>query len=215
MSTTTYKMTVNVPVDMKLEHIDVWPNDPSKNEGKGYGASLALTGQIKGQPSRIYPKGFLNKNIEKLVASEVIEDGHYELDPAEHYSIPAMEGHITVVNSQPAGERYANFDILEVIRAGNGKPPVAKKDEKKPVSIGHPGFLEGADAEDAAELQSKVAPEKPKKHQAGDAYRALTLWVLSEIVPLYEKAELGLTAEAAAACVQTLFIQASQRGKIE
>lgn len=206
-STPTVPLTVNVPVDFRLKFIDVWPNDLSKNGGKGYGASLALTGELDGKPARIYPKGFLNRNIDKLVWAGVIEEGHYPHDPAEKYSIPVKTGEIRVVNSQPAGEKHAAFDILNV--RGVAVPTKEKLN-------GH-GSTPAATAPSGQVSGSVGAPagaesEKPKMR---DAYKALTQWVLTEITPLYENAGVPLTPEAAAACVQTLFIQAAQRGKID
>lgn len=58
------------------------------------------------------------------------------------------------------------------------------------------------------------AAEKPKQRAA---YKALTEWVLKEIVPLYD-AEYGegqCGPDVTAACVQTLFIQACKSGKVE
>src|SRR4051812_17946537 len=114
--TRTLQLTVNVPVDMDIKYIDVWPNDPSKDtkNGKGFGASVALKGEVDGESVRVYPKGFVNRTIEKLVNFGVIEDGHYEHDPAEHYSIPVKSGRVRIINAQPQGEKYPNFDILEV-----------------------------------------------------------------------------------------------------
>jgi hypothetical protein len=48
-----------------------------------------------------------------------------------------------------------------------------------------------------------------------EAYKSLTEWVIKEIAPLYEHDEYGLSPEAMASCVHTLFIQACKSGKVE
>lgn len=59
---------------------------------------------------------------------------------------------------------------------------------------------------------AEPASEKPKQRAA---YKALTEWVLKEIIPLYDAAGLQPSGVIAAACVQTLFIQACNAGKVE
>jgi hypothetical protein len=92
----------------------------------------------------------------------------------------------------------------------NGKPPVSKKDEKKGVSYGAPGFLEGAEAEDAASLAAKIAPEKPKLLAL---YDQATDHVLTVTVPKYLKAGIGCSDVAVAAMVATAFIAAADERK--
>lgn len=55
---------------------------------------------------------------------------------------------------------------------------------------------------------------KPKMR---DAYKDLTKWVIKEIMPVYESAfgVESFTPDVAAACCQTLFIQACKSGKVE
>lgn len=51
--------------------------------------------------------------------------------------------------------------------------------------------------------------------QNGDSpahtYKRITEWVLSDIAPMYEKAGIGLSPEAAAACAASLFIQSQKK----
>jgi hypothetical protein len=136
MPPTTYKPTVNVPFHMTLKYIDVWPNDPSKDpKGKGYGASLALRGDINGEDSRVYPKGFLDANLRAMIDAGIIAVGTYSDDPTEKYSIPVKHADIVITLAQPAGERYANTTF-----STNGTTPVqaTKPNGKQPVNIGGP-----------------------------------------------------------------------------
>lgn len=205
---TTLKMTVNVPVDLQLKYIDVWPNDPDKDPaGKGYGASVALKGTVNGEEYRIYPKGFVNKTIEKLVNAGVIEDGHYQHDPAEKYSIPVKQGNIRIVNAQPAGERYANFDIQAVngravlpapkVRATvpNAKPPVPSHANVPNSEL--PEFLRDADKQDNADLRAKISDVSEEILQRRESFAAAqfdTVRIALEIIePLYVKKGIGLT----------------------
>jgi hypothetical protein len=70
-----------------------------------------------------------------------------------------------------------------------------------------PALLRDEDAAQAAELSAKVSP--PDKRVR---YKALTEWVIREIEPLYRKADIGLSPEAAAAIVATIFISETRGG---
>lgn len=103
-------MAPNVPITMTIKYIDVWPNDTTKNNGKGYGPSLSLRGTVSGQDSRVYPKGFLDRNLQRLMQANVIELGAYATDPEVKYSIPVLDGEeIQLELEQPAGEKYPAF----------------------------------------------------------------------------------------------------------
>lgn len=103
-------MAPNVPITMTIKYVDVWPNDKSKNNGKGYGPSLALRGTVDGQDCRVYPKGFLDRNLQRLMQADVIELGSYATDPEAKYSIPVNDGEdIQLELEQPAGEKYPAF----------------------------------------------------------------------------------------------------------
>lgn len=56
-----------------------------------------------------------------------------------------------------------------------------------------------------------------KKPTMREAYKSITEWVLSVVGPIYEEqfGEGAFIPEVAAACVQTLFIQACKAGKVE
>jgi hypothetical protein len=218
---TTYQLTVNVPVDFDLKYIDVWPNDPTKDKvnGKGFGASVSLKGFVAGEEVRVYPKGFVNRTIEKLVNAGVVDDGHYQHDPAEKYSIKVKQGKLQIVNAQPSGEKYANFDVLLV----DGKPVQAKPKVKatappKIPAPSHsnvpddqlPDYLRDADAEDNAALEEKVGVDLSAIQSKLAIYQGITEWYLANIPPLYEKAKIGCSPESAAAGIHTLFITANK-----
>lgn len=103
-------MAPNVPITMTIKYVDVWPNDTTKNNGKGYGPSLSLRGTVNGQDCRVYPKGFLDRNLQRLMQANVIELGAYATDPEVKYSIPVLNGEdIQLELEQPAGEKYPAF----------------------------------------------------------------------------------------------------------
>lgn len=120
----TKALAVNVPTRTKIRYIDVYPNDTSKNGGKGYGASLSLKDEAG---DRIYPKGFLDRNLETLRAAGVIASEVYDDNPTEKYSIPVLHGEVELCMEQPAGERYPKFTVKTIGTNGNGKPPVSRE----------------------------------------------------------------------------------------
>lgn len=70
-----------------------------------------------------------------------------------------------------------------------------------------PEYLRDAEAQDAAELAGKIAPEKPKLTKL---YLDATEFVLEKIIPKFEEKELGLSDTAVAAMIATVFIAASK-----
>jgi hypothetical protein len=67
-----------------------------------------------------------------------------------------------------------------------------------------------ATTQPAAPPAPAAAVEQTDKGSA--LYVKITAWVLKEIVPLYQKAGVPVTQEATAACVHTLYINASKNG---
>lgn len=131
--------TVNVPFVMQLKYIDLWPNDTTKNKGKGYGPSLALRGDIGGVDSRVYPKGFADANIDAMVNAGIIAAIDYDYDPTERYSIDVKDGDITITLSQPAGEKYAKTVFsLTAQRSMVAPPPRKPNNVKGPHEFGPP-----------------------------------------------------------------------------
>ena len=118
--TPTVKLAPNVPLQMQIRFIDVWPNDPSKDpNGVGYGASLSLKGLINGEEGKCYPKGKLWAVLKALKAGGVIDPaGQYDEEPAEKYSIPVQTADVSLVLEQLAGQRYPEFRAVPV----NGRP---------------------------------------------------------------------------------------------
>lgn len=100
----------------------------------------------------------------------------------------------------------------------NGAPPVQAAPPKSPPSFASkpeaelPPFLRDADKQDAAELHAKLAPDVLATIETNLAlYQALTEWTLREIEPLYRKADVGWSPEAATAAVATLYINATKK----
>lgn len=135
-----YVATVNVPFAMKIKYVDVWPNNTEQNDGKGYGASLSLRGDIDGADAKFYPKGFLDANLIGMANAGIIAGdaaAGSNLDPAEKYSIPVVNGDVTITLSQPAGERYAKT-VFATAKSGNGKPPAQATPATPSRNIGGP-----------------------------------------------------------------------------
>jgi hypothetical protein len=156
MPSTTLQMTVNKPMQAVIKYVNVWPNDTTKNSGKGYGASLNLKGTFDGTPdASVYPKGFLNRNIQALVDAGVIEDGNYPHDPAERYSIPVVTSDVTLLLEQNAGEKYPTFKVLsdldraregdKVAKPTNGNGAAPKASAPKAEAYESPGRLPNED----------------------------------------------------------------------
>lgn len=71
-----------------------------------------------------------------------------------------------------------------------------------------PPLLQNQEAEDAAELAGKIGP--PEKPKLTKLYLDATEFVLEKIVCLYEAKEIGVSDQAVAAMVATVFIAASK-----
>lgn len=71
-----------------------------------------------------------------------------------------------------------------------------------------PALLQNQEAEDAAELQSKISP--PEKPKLTKLYLEATEFFLEKVVPLFEAKEIGLSDTAVVAGIATLFIAASK-----
>jgi hypothetical protein len=69
-----------------------------------------------------------------------------------------------------------------------------------------PPLLRDAEAEDAAALQQKIGFDVRTIQKELALYQALAEFVIRDIAPIYESGKVGLSPEAAAASVQTLFI---------
>lgn len=97
------------------------------------------------------------------------------------------------------------------------KGTVAKPAPKPPPSFANkpeaeiPPLLRNAEAEDAAELASKVGVDLTGLQKNLALYKALTEWSLREIAPLYVKSDIGWSPESATAAVATIFIQATKK----
>lgn len=218
MAVTTYKPTINVPFAMRIKWVDVFPNDPAKN----YGPSLALRGDINGEDCRVYPKGFLDANLGAMVNAGIIEApsvGDFDYEPAEKYSIPVVQGAVTITLSQPAGEKYAKTVFL----TATGKPPVsAPAAVSRPRTIGtlpgdEPGYLEAVANEGSAAPNFATTGREPgpdytaqvrtsKLQQVEQQYACALTWVLDNVVPKLTRADIPLDMSGINAAVATLLI---------
>lgn len=196
----------NVPVRMHLRYVDVWPNDTTKNNGAGYGASVRLKGEIDGQEAVVYPKGKAWAVIKALVDGGVVAPGEYEEDPDQKYSITVAHRDVTIWLEQMAGQRYADFKArcegagAPTPAPANGAPkPQAATRVAAPVSHGPqvPGL------------------DEPTAAPAGDGelhalYRECFDFVRTGPGLVVERLG-GDPAGAVAAMTATVFIQACKR----
>ena len=120
-------MDMNVPVTMRVKWCTVWPNDMSKNSGKGYGSSVNLTGTalVDGTwvDASLYAKGKTWQVLKALQTAGVITDNNKAWDdPAEKVTVPvnADAGARVFVYQKKHGDTYANFFATDP----DGTPPV-------------------------------------------------------------------------------------------
>jgi hypothetical protein len=113
--------------------------------------------------------------------------------------------------SPKPGVNYWNINTAKP--KTNGAPPVAKTNEKKPVSLSSkpqselPEFLRDQESQDKAELDAKLAGVDTSVLEKRLAvYEALTDWWLSTIAPKYVKSDIGCSPESGVAGVATLFM---------
>lgn len=217
---TTLPLAPNVPVAISLRYIDVWPNDMSKNNGKGFGASLALTGTVDGQDRRVYPKGFLDRNLGVLAAAGVIAPSSYDHDPAKKYSIPVLTPHVVVCMEQPAGERWPSFVVRDARggqgagdgRATSAAPAAPAAPVAPPDPYRHPTPLETPRelAHHAPTSAPTPAPSETggKLQQAARQYASTLTWVLDHVVPKLADRDIPCDAAGINAVVATILIRA-------
>jgi len=113
-------------------------------------------------------------------------------------------------NPKPGSSPYWNLTVESVAGMEAKRtpaPPVRGAPTFKAPRPELPALLRDEDTAQAAELSAKVNP--PDKRAR---YKALTEWVIREIEPLYRKADIGLSPEAAAAIVATIFISETRGG---
>lgn len=210
--------TVNVPFQMQLKYIDVWPNDPSKNNGRGYGPSLALRGDINGVDSRVYPKGFCDANIDAMVNAGIIAADTYDYDPAEKYSIKVKNGDITITLSQPAGEKYAKtvFALSEQGTLGSPSAPAVAVAPHRGTPKALPGEFDGFEDEQTAELNAHTGrgtgnTTSPSRGTiVAHNYAATLDWVLKNVVPKLSAADIPVDGAAVNSICATIIIQTSK-----
>lgn len=105
------------------------------------------------------------------------------------------------------GKPYWNLDLVANFAPKTSPKPPAPKNG---VSYGHPGFLEGAEQQEAAELQKRIGFDISKIQTDLSLYQSITEWYLATMVPVLTKADVGCSPESVNAAVATIFIQAKK-----
>lgn len=115
---------------------------------------------------------------------------------------PKCKGPVTDERANKRTEKSPDYQCANVLCTdASGKYRTGIWAEKSNGSAG------GVASSEAPEAPSVAPLDKPKLTAI---YKQATEFVLKDIVPLYEKAEIGMTDTTVAACVQTLFIAASK-----
>jgi len=212
--TPTIALAPNVPIQMQVKWVDVWANDPTKNDGKGYGASLSLKGIVDGETVKLYPKGKLWAVLKALKAGGVIDPaGQYDEEPAEKYSIPVQTADVTLVLEQLAGQRYPEFRAVPV----NGRPTAPQT--AKPVSGGAPKEAHSIGGPLPWETEEPAATPTPVGAAAsGDAWETMRQRYLDCVdvaivaCKAINAADIPVDGAAVSSMAATLFIRRSERG---
>jgi hypothetical protein len=105
---------------MRVKYCTVWPNDPTKNAGKGYGSSVNLSGTtlVNGEwvDASLYAKGKTWQVLKALQTAGVItaNDKAWD-DPAEKVTVPVNVDGVsrTFVYQKKHGDAYANFFVTD------------------------------------------------------------------------------------------------------
>lgn len=129
-------------------------------------------------------------------------------------------------STKPGAKPFWNINVAKP----NGKPPVAAPafprtgsvqphptgtPPKSPPSFASkpeselPPFLRDAEAQDAAELASKVGVDLTGIQKQLAVYQGITEWYLDNIVPILTKADVGCSPESVNAGIATLFINSN------
>lgn len=203
------QLAPNVPARMTIRYVDVYPNDTTKNNGQGYGASVRLKGTAAdGGEAVCYPKGKAWAVLKALVAGGVVAPGEYDDDPEKSYSIGVVNGDAELVLEQKPGEKYANF---KATAAGALAPPApapvragTKESHKEPHSEGGPLPYE-------VPADAAGTPTAPDFAALVDRYEECFGVALSQ-ANVAKQRGLPLTGEAIAAVAATLFIERNRRG---
>lgn len=195
-------LLTNVPIRMSIKYIDVFPNDTSKNQGKGYGASMRFKGTIDGADAVLYPRGAVWAAVKALKAAGVIAESEYDEDPSEKYSIAVRHSDVELCMKQNAGERYASFTVTTVGAA-------------TPVTTSRPHNTQGAHIPGIDD-----SPFPPKETGAPPQIGTDGPW--NAMLEFYERcltransycqANRIVDQQAIVAMTATLFIEANKRG---
>lgn len=192
-------MVPNVPVSMRVKFVDVYANDTSKNNGKGYGSQVAVKGEIGGETFTIYLKGFTNENVGQLVDAGVIAPNHYPHDPAEKYNIPVVgKDAVTLCLEQLAGMKYPKMRIT----GANGSTSVPSPRSTAPVASAMTPVKPAYVQQDVGRLPGEENPfDEMVEKYAECVSAANSSWGINTIKD-----------EALVAAAATLFIERNRKG---
>lgn len=125
---------LNVPLVVRVRYVTVYPNDPTKNNGKGYGSSVAMSGTalINGEwvEASWYAKGKTWAALRALKDAGVIPD--YDKawdDPAERVTVPVVADQkaVTMCYEKKHGDQYATFKVTPGGSASGPAPTTKPK----------------------------------------------------------------------------------------
>lgn len=208
-----HKLLVNTPIDMVANEAAIVP-------GK-FGAQIRLKGSVDGDPNAtVFLPGKVWAALKAFKIAGVVPMADYNEEPAEgtEVPLPLNASEFQLVYAKGASDKYANINVT--VRP-NGKTAAAALSPNAPRDYTPPQFRDDLPAE--LREQDEYETETVKTIQNGgtpktpmrQAYKAITEWTLKEIAPLYEKAGIGLSPEAAAAISATIFINADKHGKFD
>ena len=210
MATDRLKLTMdlNIPVTMRVKWCTVWPNDLSKNSGKGYGSSVNLTGTafVDGAwvDASLYAKGKTWQVLKALQSAGVITDNQKEWDdPAEKVTVPvnADAGARVFVYQKKHGDTYANFFATDP----DGTPPVAAPKKQENAVGDLPGDPASAYRSETSEQKANTVVQKYRT-----LYESNTKWANTLC------GDLGIPVDAAAinAITYSMFATLKDRGLV-
>lgn len=186
---------------MEIKYVDVWPNDMSKNNGKGYGAAVSLRGIVDGEDVRVYPRGFVDRTLRTLIGADVIELGEYDDDPESKYAIDVLDGKkVQIMLDHPAGEKYSTFTALNLSRVTTPPKPGRETSQSR----------SGDDAQPYTQITAThTAPPEVKSTQR---YLDAMKFVVDKVVPVWEAGKVPYTAADINAATATVMIDHQRRG---
>lgn len=193
----TYKLAPNIAATVEIKYLDI--------VGGSYGPQVRINGKVDGVDNYVYLPGNLPDQLTQLISQGVIANDQYQMDVAEgaKVAIKPLKKRIQLALDQPAGQKHGQLKII-ALSNGNGAPAPAAA---APSASGNFPPLANASAPPVEQHAPQTDEAKPSLKAL---YKSATAFVLTEIVPLYVKAEIGCTDEAVGSMVATLFIAAAK-----